>query len=456
MSLIVNGVEIENVICNSVNIDTIIYNGVTVFESKDKLVLNVSSVSDSAGSDGVYVYITSGEKGCTATYNNETKTIPPNTQGEINFITETSGITGDLSIEGDFTMVEIPNIGEGGAESPGYIINQIKQWYKKINNIPEGFFYHQNIDFDINLPDNIIRIERLAFDMATISNSSLTFNNLEYCYTFGLRDTFFNNATNNGDVWSINGFALAPYGSNASSRTDTFTIPNGTKSMAASLFYYYDSGGGLSYFNLSNIIFPTDGLLTEIPDNFCTDAVNLTSIEFPSSITQIGSFAFGQANQTMTLNEITFNESENVIIEFPAVGSSTGAFYTKSAIETTVNAENVSVLNYDWSGDNRTVTFYKLDKTTIIPKLETPTITLNGNILTIDSYDSNSAEFEISAFNNIIQTSSTTIDLTQYIPEANQNMQTYEIKVRSLTNSINFAGSISASVTYTVATEGEE
>lgn len=453
MSLIVNGTEIDKVVYNGTEIDKLIYNGTVVWESSDELIMNVSSVEKDYGSEyGVWVYVSSGPKGCSVSFNNETQNISPDTSSSVKFETVSADISGDLIIKGDFTSVEPSNIGDTeGAQ--GYKINEIKKWYKKLNYVPNYFFQYMIIDFDIELPDNIVEIEENAFrqdanaDIIISSNNILTFNNLESCNTFEPRDTFFSNATNNGDVWSINGFVLAPYGSNAMGRTDTFTIPNGTKYLATDLFHRYPSTGFVM-FALSNIIFPTDGLLTEIPNGFCTDAVNLNNLEIPASITKIGAKAFGQEAQNMTLSNITFKHSENAIIEF----SDDDPFYTKSTIETNIYTDNnLIILNREWERiSNRIVTFYKLDKITIIPRLLTPVISINGTILNIDDYDPNSSEFVVSALGaHIITTTNTTIDLSQYLTEPNVS---YSIEVSSSTNNNTYARSLPAEITYQIQT----
>lgn len=464
MSLIVNGTEVEKVVYNGTEVEKVIYNGTVVWESGDELIMNVKSVESGRGSGyGVWISVSSGPKGCSVTFNDETKNISPNTSSSIRFETVSADVSGDLIIKGDFISVYPTNVGDTeGAQ--GYKINEIKKWYKKLNYVPNNFFQYMTIDFDIELPDNIVEIEENAFHHdATAytnisSNNILTFNNLESCATFEPRDTFFSNAINNGDVWSINGFVLAPYGTNSMGRTDTFTIPNGTKHLAAGLFYSYPSTGATK-FNLSNINFSTDGLLTEIPGSFCTDAVNLNNLEIPASIVKIGARAFACSAQEMTLTEITFNQSENTEIEFAeqkSVGlTGAGAFYTKSNLSTNVYTENISVLNYNWELDNRTVTFYKLDKTTIIPRLTTPTISMNGNILNVDNYDINSAKFVISAFGNTIETTQTSIDLTPYIPTP-EATTTYTISIYSLTDSNLYARSLSGSTTYTITIPTEE
>lgn len=448
MSLIVNGTAIENVRVNNTAIDKLVYNGVTVFESADELILNVSTVDGGLSGDGVFLIVETGEKGCTVSFNNEVRNIPANSTQEVDFIASAEGTLGNLTIRGDFLSAYPNNESEGqDTYIKGYHINAIIKWYRKLNYVPNYFFELMPIKFDINLPNNIVKIDETAFNLSNTSDLDkyeFTFENLEYCKSFGATSIFFANASNNGDVWSINGFVLAPYGVNAQSRTGTFVIPNGTKHIASELFYYGTNGN--SCFNLSKVVFPLDGLLTKIPNKFCTDAINLTEIEIPASIVEIGEMAFAQSAQTMTLKNLTFNEEVNQNVKFPASGQGSGAFYTKSSIQTNVYTENLSVLNYDWAGDNRTVSFYGLDKVTNIPQLSTPTISLNGNILTINSFDINTFKFSIYAFNNIIETSDTIIDLTPYIQSDSFDNT---IKVRSLTNVNTYASSLPVSITYT-------
>lgn len=458
MSLIVNGVEVDKVIYNGSELDTLVYNGVIVFENSDELIMNVSTVNSGLVIDGegIAVSVNAGNKGCKLTFNNEVKTVAANTQETVVFNLN-GPYTGDLVIEGSFDNISIANVGETGTPEAGYKINEIKKWYKKLSIVPDYFFREQDVSFDISLPANITKIEDNAFSGAKNYSGNFTFENLESCKSFGAQTSFFNNATQNGDVWSIDGYVLATYniagGEGVSSRTDTFTIPNGTTKIASALFNFYSDSSNVTYYNLSGVNLPADGLLTEIPENFCTDAVNLASITFPSSITQIKEEAFASINQNMTLTEITFNQQKNTLITFPKVGKDSGAFYTKEALSCNVYTdENLSVLNYDWEGENRTATFYKLDKTTVITRLTTPTISLNGNILNIDTYDANSAKFSIEAFNQIIETDATSIDLTPYLPAS--ALPSYTITVRSLTGG-EYAASLKASIQFTTTTESE-
>ncbi len=457
MSLIVNGVEVDKVIYNGSELDALVYNGVIVFENSDELIMNVSTVNSGLVIDGegIAVSVSAGNKGCKLTFNNEVKTVAANTQETVVFNLN-SPYTGDLVIEGSFNNISIANVGEAGTPEAGYKINEIKKWYKKLSIVPDYFFREQDVSFDINLPTNITKIADNAFFGADNYSGNFTFENLDSCKSFGAQISFFNNATQNGDVWSVDGYVLATYsvsGSSVSERTDTFTIPNGTVKIASALFNFYSDNGSATYYNLSGINLPTDGLLTEIPKRFCADALNLSNITFPSSITQIKEEAFASINQNMTLTEITFNQQKNTLITFSKVGKNSGAFYTKEALSCNIYTDgNLSVLNYDWEGDNRTATFYKLDKTTVITRLATPMISLNGNVLNIDAYDANSAKFSIDAFNQIIETDATSIDLTPYLPAS--ALPSYTITVRSLTGGV-YAGSLKASIQFTTATESE-
>ena len=398
MSLIFNNTEVDKVIYNGVELDKVIYNGVVVWEGGDEFIATVRT-GFGTKNDGtqignqVSLSVTAGAKGCTVIWDNETVTVPANTTQTVTF-TRNAVTTSTLKIKGDFTAFKPTynyynqNNGTGNT----LYIRGITKWYSKLNKIQENLFAGRVIsgyplDFDINLPSNItdtgVDGGGSPFWHTDIpSTINFTFTDLDEFCSFGSPTTFFANATNNGDVWSINGCVLATT-SGAVSRTDTFVIPNGTRKLPKGLFNLSGPGTNVvstASFKLTGIQFPTDNLITKIPSYFLDGATSLTSISFPASVVKFDDYACRQgASSTSKFNEITFNTPRNMPITFGL-----NAFYSKSAKAVNVYTDNnPSVLNYGWSGF--TPTFYKLDRTTQIPTLTTPTITRNNNIFSIGS-----------------------------------------------------------------------
>ena len=74
----------------------------------------------------------------------------------------------------------------------------------------------------------------------------------------------------------------------------------------------------------------------------------------PSTITNIPAGAFQEMNN---LSEIVFEHTNTNTITLPTAGSSTGAFYIDTSINTKVTTTNDIIKNYDWAADNRAATF---------------------------------------------------------------------------------------------------
>lgn len=86
----------------------------------------------------------------------------------------------------------------------------------------------------------------------------------------------------------------------------------------------------------------------------------LAEVTIGANCTEIGEQAFGGAS---ALKKLKFEQPNNISVVFPTAGSSTGAFYYKSARTVNIYTDNESVKNYDWATDNITATFYHLDGT---------------------------------------------------------------------------------------------
>lgn len=121
-------------------------------------------------------------------------------------------------------------------------------------------------------------------------------------------------------------------------------------------------GGGSSALNSHLKGFEITGSPTIIPQKCFFGCYQLTEINIPSSVTEIGPKSFSP-NTTPKFTKIVFNQPSGVQVEFPTAGSGYGAFYYKSAYSVSIYTDNESVKNYDWASDNVTATFYHLDGT---------------------------------------------------------------------------------------------
>lgn len=147
----------------------------------------------------------------------------------------------------------------------------------------------------------------------------------------------------------------------------------------------------------------------------------------------------------LTFGCFVCEEKNKDLIIMPLAGDGSGIGYYKSAVSGTIYAENQTFYDYDWGTDNITPTFYKLDKTTLVTRIEQPTISLSDSILTITP-PANATKYQIINGTNevLATTTSTTIDLTQYTTSGTA----YTLTVRAFADG--FVSSIkSASVSYT-------
>lgn len=107
---------------------------------------------------------------------------------------------------------------------------------------------------------------------------------------------------------------------------------------------------------IENIIIPNG--IKKIKESAFANCDKLTNITIPKSVKKIKRSAF---NKDSLLTEITFKHTQNDTLELPTAGQSSGAFYVKDSTETIVKHYGCpNVLNYDWSADNRVVTFVDL------------------------------------------------------------------------------------------------
>lgn len=283
----------------------------------------------------------------------------PNTQD-----VEIQGVEGDAKKTfrfcGAFTNVRpLATLTAGGTTKV-----KILKWYGLSNKLFEGLFCGQNIDYEITIPDHIVNIDGLAFQQEGTLFTNINFSSgaklnlpqhIESISSFGqFTTTFFDNATNNGDFWIIDGIVLATL-CDYNTVTEV-TIPNGTKRIATKLFQKPST-----FVKLLKINMPTDDSLIEIPESYCENLTTLTEFECPASITKIGKLAFANTSGSMALASIKFNQPANLEINLPQAGSETGMFYVKTARSMTIYTDNETIKNYNYDSDNITATIFHLD-----------------------------------------------------------------------------------------------
>ena len=136
-------------------------------------------------------------------------------------------------------------------------------------------------------------------------------------------------------VTSIGEQAFAHYNALTS-----ITIPGTVTSIGKNAFYYNT--------DLAEVVIGS-GVQTigEYAFSYCSA---LTEVTIPASVTSIGSKAFVSCSK---LAFIEFEHEAGADIQLPVAGSSTGAFYCTSEVNTELVTENAQVKAYDWAADKR-------------------------------------------------------------------------------------------------------
>ncbi len=150
----------------------------------------------------------------------------------------------------------------------------------------------------------------------------------------------------------------------------------------------------------------------------------ITDLVIPSSVNFIGAHAFYYLIKT-----ITFKQPYGMEVTLPTAGSTNGLLYDKSARTMSIYTDNETCAGYDYAKDNVTATVLHLDGTAW-DKLTTPTLSLNGDILTISGSNADIYEVEIGAYNirlTTVYVSSTSFNLKE---QYEFYKDTFYIKVR--------------------------
>ena len=143
-------------------------------------------------------------------------------------------------------------------------------------------------------------------------------------------------------------------------------------------------------------------------------------------VSYIDEYAFGNSNGSVYITSVTFEDTTNKDIYIHP-----NAFKTKSASSFNVYTyNNKSVLNYDWSV-NTGITVY--NNNVVAEKMATPTITLNGKILTITSTDaSGTFEINLNGYKGNVDNNGLELSGTDYKSIYNYNDSTFSINIEEL------------------------
>lgn len=212
-----------------------------------------------------------------------------------------------------------------------------------------------------------------------------------------------------------------------------------------------------------------------IGNELCRDKTNITDITIGEGVTKIGGHAFEGCNNESLINltipssvknfgvscfedtiltTVTFNEPEGVLINLPKAGGGAGIFafdngmfYTKTARNMTIKTNNYDIANYDYNADGITATIVHLDGSAW-NKTTTPSLSLNGNILTISGSNADKYYIDGGAMYGSFETNQTTIDLKTAFPSFTSG-SAYTIKVTGIKTDTSYCRSDTASVSYT-------
>lgn len=319
---------------------------------------------------------------------------------------------------------------------------------------------------NFNIPNNVVKIAEKCF-----YSNPLTFD-----YNFSL--------TGLGNIKDINSQTYYNFTNTMSGGTITYTVSSGdpetyddlikciegvvysknekytsptTRSITLSSNVRYLANSVFSKTPLNNIIL-NEGL-EKIGDSALLDVTVLTDLVIPSTVKEIGELAFGYSSATLSLANVTFNQPRDLYVKLPIAGGK-GMLYRKSSTAMTINTDNITVANYDYNSDGVTATLKHLDGSSW-DKTATPTVTIDGDTITINGENISKSKIEAQVGNitpsqlaaprdSIIkETSSTTISILDLFNGYTYGSIDTPIKIRSKTEGENYTYSDAVKVTYT-------
>lgn len=430
MSLIFNGTNIENIIVidsktgNQTSLDKLIVNDTVVWESEERYVFSVigGNLYDlTSEGDFKFVIDCTNTKGAKASIDNQVFIIEPGMKKTIE-LTLSSGPK-ELIIEGFVDsfkfLTETLSASNTTRVLYGTLVDIIE--WRGIKFIPDEFLsgrfenYVSSPYRTIHIPgvikelnseclsrdfielefENSKNIERISYDAFSENVPSpgyKPFENVEISEDgiYYIIDDILLGLVNRGNITIAN-------------------IPNEIRIMSDG------SSGTCGLFSsmttLTEINFNNDGKLKKIPQYFLHGCTGLTEIIIPSSVESIGDVAFGNTMGEMKLTKVTFNQPEEMNIKLPpsgimSNGTDTGMFKVKTSRNMNIYTNNKIIAFYDYWDDNITPIIYKLDGT-LWEKVNTPTVSITGNVLSISGTDATSFEITKSGLPEVTKTITT-------------------------------------------------
>lgn len=309
--------------------------------------------------------------------------------------------------------------------------------------IAKNCFYSNSLTFDYNFSltglGNIKDIDYQNYYNFTNTTSGGT---ITYTFSSGDPETYDNL------IPCIEGVIYGKDEKYTSPETRSITLSSNVKYLVNSVF---------SKTKLNNIIL-NEGL-EKIGDSALLDVPALTDLVIPSTVKEIGELAFGYESATLSLANVTFNQPQDMYVKLPIAGSK-GMLYRKSSTDMTINTDNITIANYDYNSDGVTATLKHLDGSSW-NKTVTPTVTIDGDTITISGENISKSKIEAQVGNitssqlaaprdSIIkETSSTTISILDFFNGYTYGSTDTPIKIRSKTEGENYTYSNVVKVTYT-------
>lgn len=293
------------------------------------------------------------------------------------------------------------------------------------------------IDTDIIIPSNVVAIENQYIYGDHTSYNFIILGNVLDMTIHGQTGFNFKNTETINNINVSNGVAISFISGTTS------LVFDGNIKYIANGFGTVVSGGS----NVTDVTI-NEGVV-KLGDEafFDYSNSNFTTIVIPSSVNYIGNRCF----QNSVITTATFNQPQNMTVRLPRGGGNSlvvyGMFYNKTARNMTVNTDNYDIANYDYNADNVTATILHLDGTSW-NKTSVPTLSLNGDILTISG--SNADKYFINAGSalDLFETTQNTVNLKEAFPSLSSGTN-YTISVTGVKTDISYCRSDTASTSYT-------
>lgn len=469
--------ELRNVKFNNKDIVRLIFNGEVIWQKVPIISFLVRQTSKTSGSQLLYgntLRVTSNEGIKYKLGDSNWITLEKTDDNTYDIIFADANELTSLMIQGNINSIY--GISNSATESGGTEILaipdiMITDFGSSTNEIILGdyclnFSIYPSGKTNFNIPNNVVKIAEKCF-----YSNPLTFD-----YNFSL--------TGLGNIKDINSQTYYNFTNTMSGGTITYTVSSGdpetyddlikciegvvysknekytsstTRSITLSSNVRYLANSVFSKTPLNNIIL-NEGL-EKIGDSALLDVSVLTDLVIPSTVKEIGKLAFGYEALDLSLANVTFNQPRDMYVKLPIAGGE-GMLYRKSSTAMTINTDNITIANYDYNSDGVTATLKHLDGSGW-DKTATPTVTIDGDTITISGENISKSKIEAQVGNitpsqlaaprdSIIkETSSTTISILDFFNGYTYGSIDTPIKIRSKTEGENYTYSDAVKLTYT-------